>query len=166
LGCGQSWHNNGGTMTWKFAAAQSKTTTTYPSKIDFHQVAAGYGGHFWFTHTIAAKNPGTSCIVPSQPTLKVTGIWKPPATVSGRSTIWAAVPNVGAQAPDAVYQVVTTSGQAAQLVTINQDAGVDTWIDLGTFDLGTGAHVMLNNVTCQGGTGYDIAWEAMAFVPA
>jgi len=25
---------------------------------------------------------------------------------------------------------------------------------------------MLNNVTCQGSTGYDIAWDAMAFVPA
>ncbi|HEY2575306.1 MAG TPA: hypothetical protein VGI74_03255 [Streptosporangiaceae bacterium] len=165
LGCGQSWHDNGGTMTWKFAAAHSGKTTTYPSKIDFHQVAGGYGGHFWFTHTMAATNP-SSCIVPSRPTLEVTGTWKPPAKVQGMTTIWAAVPNVGAQAPDAVYQIVTKSGQAARLVTTGQDKGADTWIDLGTFDLGTGAHVMLNNVTCQGGTGDDIAWEAMAFVPA
>src|SRR5689334_15865950 len=65
LGCGTSWSTNGGTMTWQFGA--DTKTGTYPSKIDFHQISAGYGGHFWFTHTIPSKSNDPTSIVPQQP---------------------------------------------------------------------------------------------------
>lgn len=169
LGCGESWGNNGGTMTWNFGATVGKSSTTYPSKIDFHQIGAGYGGHFWFTHTMAPAQPitsGSSCIVPGNPELAVTGTWTPPSTVQGWTKIWVAIPNVGADAPDAMYQISTQSGQSPQLEVVNQGEGTDSWEYLGDFKLGAGAHVALNNVTCDGAAGTDIAWDAMAFVPS
>jgi hypothetical protein len=169
LGCGESWSNNGGTMTWQFGDTVGKNSTTYPSKIDFHQIAAGYGGHFWFTHTMSPAGPitsGSSCIVPSNPELEVTGTWTPPTTVHGWTKIWVALPNVGAQAPDAMYQITTATGQAKQLEVLNQHEGVDSWEYLGDFNLGAGANVALNNVSCDGAADNDIAWDAMAFVPS
>jgi hypothetical protein len=226
LGCGSSWHYNGGVMTWQFGSATSKGTTTYPSKIDFHQIAAGYGGHFWFTHTIpsaqaggqvpvtaqgpsdgvtgAFRAPGgqggslplvnrvtgdfrpsggsgpwgpgarpreggvlpraSNCATAAAPSLQVTGTWTPPG-LTGSVTVWAALPNYGAQAPAATYQVVTGTGAEPQDVVIDQAAGRDVWVSLGTYNLSAGAHVSLSNVDCSGHSGQDIAWDAMAFVP-
>ena len=165
LGCGSSWHYNGGVMTWQFGSATNKGKTTYPSKIDFHQIAAGYGGHFWFTHTLASANPAKNCTVSKTPQLQVAGTWTPPPGITGSVTIYAAVPNYGAEAPIAIYQVVTGTGRAPRDITVDQNRGRNTWIDLGTFRLSAGAHVSLNNVDCAG-SGSDIAWDAMAFVPA
>jgi hypothetical protein len=164
LGCGKSWHDNGGVMTWRFGSATAKGTTTYPSKIDFHQVAAGYGGHFWFTHTIPGTGPAASCTVAKDRSLQVTGTWTPPG-VTGSVTIYAAVPNYGAEAPDATYRVVTGTGAKPQYVVINQNVGRDAWIKLGTFKLAAGAHVSLSNADCHNQTGQDIAWDAMQFLP-
>lgn len=171
LGCGQGWHNNGGTMTWKFGAAHGTNGTTYPSKIDFHQIAGGYGGHFWFTHIQAPAKPvktAHDCITPARPSLEVTGTWTPPSSVQGWTKIYAAIPNIGAEAPDAMYQITTKSGQAVQLEIMNQYESIDSWEYLGDFDLGAGAHISLNNVTCNGASqgDVDIAWEAMAFIPS
>jgi hypothetical protein len=163
LGCGSSWHSNGGVMTWQFGSATSKGTTTYPSKIDFHQIAAGYGGHFWFTHTIPSAQAG-NCATAKAPSLQVTGTWTPPG-LTGSATVWAALPNYGAQAPDATYQVVTGTGAAPQDVVINQAVGRDVWVRLGTYTFAAGAHVSLSNVDCANHSGQDIAWDAMAFVP-
>ncbi len=166
LGCGESWSNNGGTMTFNFAANDSTSPPTYPSKIDFHQVAAGYGGHFWFTHTMAPRTPVTAgCLTPSVPDLEVTGTWTPPSSVQGWTDIWAALPNVGADATQAMYQITTSSTAARQLELMNQYEGVDSWEELGEFDLGPGASISLSNVTCNGSQGTDIAWDAMAFIP-
>src|ERR1019366_2488270 len=87
LGCGESWSTNGGTMTWNFSQA-STVPATYPSKIDFHQIGGGYGGHFWFTHTISAE--------PSIRDLVVSGTWTPPSSVAGWTRIMVSVPNLGA----------------------------------------------------------------------
>jgi len=152
-------------MTWRFGSATAKGKTTYPSKIDFHQISAGYGGHFWFTHSLPSANASQSCTVSKTPQLEVTGTWTPPAAVTGSVTIYAAVPNYGADSPAAIYQVVAGRGQTPQDVTVNQNRGSDTWIALGTFQLSAGAHVSLSNVDCSA-SGDDVAWDAMAFVPA
>ena len=165
-GCGPSWHNNGGTMTWDFAAA-STSPPTYPSKIDFHQIGGGYGGHFWFTHTIPSSSVNPGGPQPPQPgdaELQVTGTWTPPSSVTGWTRVMAAIPNEGAWDPEASYQVVPGSGKATQYRVINQAWQTDTWVDLGVYDLSAGAHVSLSNVTYEG-LGEDIAWDAVAFVP-
>jgi len=152
-------------MTWRFGSATAKGKTTYPSKIDFHQISAGYGGHLWFTHTLASANSAKSCTVSKTPQLQVTGTWTPPLGITGLVTVYAAVPNYGADSPAAIYQVVTGTGHTPQDVIVDQNRGRNTWIDLGTFRLSAGAHVSLNNVDCSA-SGYDVAWDAMAFVPA
>ncbi len=167
LGCGTSWSTNGGTMSWNFAADVGKNTTTYPSKIDFHQIGGGYGGHYWFTHTMpsASASPGGSQPPQSgNAELAVTGTWTPPSSVTGWTRIMVAIPNEGAWDPQANYQVNLGSGPV-QYRVVNQAYQSDTWVDLGIFKLAAGANVSLSNVTYSG-LGYDIAWDAAAFIPA
>jgi hypothetical protein len=168
LGCGTGWSNNGGTMTWQFGSAGGDGgPVTYPSKVDFHQIGAGYGGHYWFTHTIPSDQTAPTApigVAASDPPLQITGTWTPPSSVSGWTEIMAAIPNEGAWDPQANYQVNTGQG-AVQDRIVNQAFQADTWVPLGIFDLSSGASVSLSNVTFSG-LGYDIAWDAMAFVPS
>lgn len=166
LGCGTSWHTNGGTMTWRFAAARTKPAT-YPSKIDFHQSGGGYSGHFWFTHAIPSLNAdigGSEQPRHSVADLEVTGTWTPPRSVSGWTRILVAIPDEGAWNPDASYRISLGGGKTEYRV-VNQAYQADTWVSLGFFRLSHGASVSLSNVTWRG-SGDDIAWDAMAFVPA
>ena len=168
LGCGESWSNNGGTMTWQFGAAAG-SPATYPSKIDFHQIGAGYSGHFWVTHTIpndqtTLSSPISPNPLPSYAQLGITGTWTPPTRVTGWTRIMAAIPNEGAWDPQANYQI-NLGGGATQYRIINQAYQADAWVPLGLFDLSAGASVSLSNATYSG-LGYDIAWDAMAFIPA
>lgn len=166
LGCGTSWSNNGGTMTWNFGGSGS-SPETYPSKIDFHQIGGGYSGHFWFTHTTPSSQESPTVPVTTTPVfadLAVTGTWTPPSSVSGWTRIMAAIPNEGAWDPQANYQVSLGNG-TSQYRIANQAYQTDTWVDLGMYDLSKGASVSLSNVTFSG-LGYDIAWDAMAFIPS
>jgi GDSL-like Lipase/Acylhydrolase family len=167
LGCGASWSTNGGTMTWNFASSGSPAT--YPSKVDFHQIGGGYGGHFWVTHTIPSSQVAPMAPISATPDtpyadLAITGTWTPPSSVNGWTRIMVEIPNEGAWDPQANYQISTGSG-AAQHRIVNQAYQSDTWVSLGIFNLSAGASVSLSNVTYSG-LGYDIAWDAMAFVPA
>jgi hypothetical protein len=76
----------------------------------------------------------------------------------------AAIPDEGAWDPEANYQINVGNGTTEYSV-VNQGYQTDTWVDLGTYDLTAGASVSLSNVTYLG-LGDDIAWDAMAFVPA
>ena len=82
-----------------------------------------------------------------------------------------AIPSYGANAAGALYQVDPGGGASGKNVQIDQGAtsGANTWVDLGDFDLGSGASVSLSNVTPDyiGSTvtSQDIAWSAAAFIP-
>jgi Transglycosylase SLT domain len=169
LGCGTSWSNNGGTMTFNFAAADT-SPATYPSKIDFHQIGSdGYGAHYWFTHTIPSDQVTPTAPISTVPSssdadLEITGTWTPPeSSVAGWTRIMAAIPNEGAWDPQANYQINLGNGTSQHRI-VNQAYQSDTWVDLGIYDLSPGASVSLTNVTFTG-LGYDIAWDAMAFIP-
>ena len=154
LGCpGRNW-TSVGSFTWNFAADKNGN---YSSKIDFDQIGAGFGGHFWFGYTVPPSGYADQVI---------TGTWTPPSSVTGATEIEVAIPSVGADADKAIYQVDPGGGQPTKSVLINQLAtqGTNTWVDLGDFDLGSGAKVSLSNVTADGSLGVDIAWDAMAFV--
>jgi lysophospholipase L1-like esterase len=164
LGCpGQNWTSQG-SFTWNFAADQNGN---YSSKIDFDQIGAGFGGHFWFGYAQPSDDPSDTVI---------TGTWNPPSTVSGWTNVQVAIPSYGANAGGAVYQVNPGGGQPVKDVSVFQGAtsGTNTWVNLGTYDLGAGASVSLSNVTPNtiditlgnSVAGGDLAWSAAAFVPA
>jgi lysophospholipase L1-like esterase len=159
LGCpGQNWTSQG-SFTWNFAEDENGN---YSSKIDFDQIGAGFGGHFWFGYSQPSDEPAQDVI---------TGTWNPPASVSGWTDIKVAIPSYGANADGALYQVDPGGGAPGKGVQVDQGAtsGANTWVDLGDFDLGSGANVSLSNVTpnYEGltPTSQDLAWSAAAFIP-
>lgn len=159
LGCpGQNWTSQG-SFTWNFAADENGL---YSSKIYFDQIGAGFGGHFWFGYSQPTDDPAQDVI---------TGAWNPPSSVSGWTDVEVAIPSYGANAADAVYTVDPGGGASGKSVEIDQGAtsGANTWVDLGDFDLGSGASVSLSNVTPDYAgstpTNQDLAWSAAAFIP-
>ncbi|MDI9889509.1 hypothetical protein QMZ92_35755 [Streptomyces sp. HNM0645] len=138
------------------------TVTTYPGKIDTHQIGAGYGNHFWFTHTRSPESyPG------NEDRMKVTGTWKlnaPLTNTTRQAKIFAHIPDHGAQTTNAVYRIQTPEGEeeAAISQTANQ---ANKWVDLGAYEFGDQIpEVRLDNF--NGGNGSaDIAFDAVAFVP-
>lgn len=138
------------------------TVTTYPGKIDTHQIGAGYGNHFWFTHT-RTVDP-----LPSNASrMKVTGTWKlkaPLTNTSRQAKVFAHIPDHGAQTTNAIYRVQTPEGEEEAPVsqTANQS---NKWVDLGAYYFGDQIpEVQLDNF--NGGNGSaDIAFDALAFVP-
>jgi lysophospholipase L1-like esterase len=161
LGCpGQDWTSQG-SFTWNFAP---DSNGYYSSKMAFDQIGAGFGGHFWFGYSQPEDTPTDTVI---------TGTWSPPSSVSGWTDVKVAIPSYGANADGAMYQVNPGGGQPGKNVLVDQGAtsGTNTWVDLGTFHLGSGATVTLSNVTPNtvtigiGVSGSDLAWSAAAFIP-
>ncbi|MFC8640493.1 hypothetical protein ACFUC2_07005 [[Kitasatospora] papulosa] len=138
------------------------TVTTYPGKIDTHQIGAGYGNHFWFAHTRSPESYPANAN-----RMKVTGAWKlnaPLTNTTRQAKVFAHVPDHGAQTSNAVYRIQTVDGE--EEVSVSQTANESNkWVDLGAYDFGDQApEVRLDNF--NGGDGSaDIAFDAVAFVP-
>ncbi|MCU1487174.1 MAG: hypothetical protein JWN67_3920 [Actinomycetia bacterium] len=132
------------------------------SAIDFHQIGAGYLGHFYFSHTVD----------PARTAMKATGTWTPPSTAVGWQKIFVHIPDHGADTYQADYRIWT--GTAWYHRVVNQRWNQNLWVDLGAFQLSSGAKVELSNTTWgdydHGLPGdirpIDIAWDAVAFVGA
>ncbi|WUQ08119.1 hypothetical protein OG259_33905 [Streptomyces sp. NBC_00250] len=138
------------------------TVTTYPGKIDTHQIGAGYGNHFWFTHT---RSPEASPANAER--LKVTGTWKlnaPLTNTTRQAKIFAHIPDHGAQTTNAVYRIQTPEGE--EEAEISQTANqANKWVDLGAYTFGDQIpEVRLDNFSGGDGSA-DIAFDALAFVP-
>ncbi|MFC8012643.1 golvesin C-terminal-like domain-containing protein [Streptomyces cinereoruber] len=138
------------------------TVTTYPGKIDTHQIGAGYGNHFWFTHT-RTLDPHPAIAN----RMKVTGTWKlnaPLTNTTRQAKVFVHIPDHGAQTSNAVYRIQTPAGEEEAVIsqTANQS---NKWVDLGAYDFGNQIpEVQLDNF--NGGSGsIDIAFDAVAFVP-
>ncbi|WP_405899133.1 hypothetical protein OG242_17930 [Streptomyces sp. NBC_00727] len=138
------------------------TVTTYPGKIDTHQIGAGYGNHFWFTHTRSPESHPTNAN-----RLKVTGTWKlnaPLTNTSRQAKVFVHIPDHGAQTTNAVYRIQTANGERS--VSISQKSNQSNkWVSLGAYVFGDQIpEVRLDNF--NGGSGdADIAFDAVAFVP-
>lgn len=138
------------------------TVTTYPGKIDTHQIGAGYGNHFWFAHTRSPESYPANA-----DRMKVAGAWKlnaPLTNTTRQAKVFAHIPDHGAQTSNAVYRIQTPDGE--EEVAISQTANESNkWVDLGAYDFGDQIpEVRLDNF--NGGSGSaDIAFDALAFVP-
>lgn len=146
--------------------------------VDLHQIGAGYGGHFWYAHT----NWET------RDYMTVVGTWAAPVETSGWTDVFVHIPDHGADTfqadylifpDDASYQAwrnrpdFPTRQGAPYHRVVNQRWNQNRWIDLGVFELGAGARVVLTNETysdsqdpAYGNRQIDIAWDAVAFKPA
>lgn len=138
------------------------------SKIDVHQLGAGFNGHFSFTHARVARVDGAEA-----EHLAVSGTWNLGQSLAGQ---WAEVlvhmPSHGAWSQQALYEINTGSTTVRR--SINQRNYADTWVSLGTFQMtGTPSVTLRNNTAVYTDEGRanalhgvdDVAWDAVAFVP-
>ncbi|MBO9555294.1 SGNH/GDSL hydrolase family protein [Cellulomonas sp.] len=168
-GCARSVGNQG-TFTLDFAA---DSTGHYPSKIDFHQLGAGYNGHFWFGHTRSADLRAGS--------MRVTGTWALGRRLDAWTRIMVHVPDLGAHTQEATYLVDLGDGRPVKRRVIAQRWMVNTWVSLGVFDVHGIPKVTLSTETTLGDgaddprtaddertlgpKNEDIAFDAVAFAP-
>ncbi|MFF9691415.1 hypothetical protein [Streptomyces sp. NPDC014623] len=165
-GCGAATSDGAFTLTYQSSdiidSDTGQTITTYPGKIDTHQIGAGYGNHFWFTHTRSVESypaPGDR--------MKVTGTWnlgKEITDYSGQAKVYAFIPDHGAQTSKAEYRIKHSAGETVKAIDQSSNQS-NKWVDLGAYFFnGMTPEVSLHNF--NGGDGSaDIAFDAIAFVP-
>lgn len=178
LGCADVGPSDGKfTMRWGSPAGGG--TAPYAA-VDTHQIGAGYKGHIWYTYVNA-----------SNPKRRVVGSWTPNLDLApgerARYDIVAHVPSHGADFDGAEYLITRGAVLPQATCAINlaleagwaiggdgfpipnpnpYDLGDDKWVYLGSYELGRGAQVQLNNVGTVTTSGFDaVAFDAMAFVP-
>jgi hypothetical protein len=150
--CPRRW-TNAGTFALTFAA---DSQGNYSSKVDFHQLGAGFGGHLWRAHTRTAGDLGGK--------MKVTATWRLSQSRTGWHKIKIALPDHGAWTRQADYVINLGNGQTRHRV-VNQVWQAHKWIDLGSFNLAGNASVTLTTVTSDGTGDDNIVFDAVAFVP-
>jgi RHS repeat-associated protein len=152
LQCGApSWTNSG---TFTLTPGQNSSGDPI-GDIDIHQLGAGFGGHIYFTHTEPA----------SSPSLINTGVWAPSLPSTQNYKVMVHIPATGAVAMDTSYLVNPGGGGQQTSVRLNQDFGQEIWVSLGTFGLNAGATVTLTNTSAMTPGKYDVAFDAIAFIP-
>ncbi|MFE0178945.1 hypothetical protein ACFWZ2_42235 [Streptomyces sp. NPDC059002] len=160
-GCGNGgWHNEG-TFSLDFGIGESGlghdgvSTAVWPSKVDLHQLGAGFGGHFYFGHTRKNDLKGNR--------LEFTGAWKLNKKVTGPAKVLVHLPDHGAHTKYARYKIETAKGTRYR--TINQKGDSNRWVTLGAFLFDDAPKVSLST-TARDGTGDDdIAYDAIAIAP-
>ncbi|MFD7177826.1 hypothetical protein [Streptomyces sp. NPDC059929] len=150
--CPKYWDSNG---TFTLDYWQNSVETVYPGKVDTHQLGAGFGGHFYFTHTRQDDAKGQR--------LKVTGSWKPNVDLKGQAKIMVHLPDHGAQTTRARYEIDTARGTETRV--ISQAGNSNRWVPLGVFRLNSSPEVRLSSITDDGTGDQDIAFDAVAFIP-
>jgi len=152
---GQGNWTSRGTLKFTFGSAEQNGATVYPSKIDFHQLGAGFGGHFWLTHT---RTPSFTDSV-------VTGTWTPDRKIAGWARVMVHLPDHEANTPSATYRIDLGDGTVVEK-TISQDTGgKNAWVSLGSYEFKGTPSVSLSSATADGTGDASIAWDALAFVP-
>jgi len=153
-GCGQPW-TQAGTFQFTFA---SDGAGLYPSKIDTHQLGAGFGGHFYFSHTRTPAQEGGK--------LKVTGTWRLNTAQTNKwERILVHLPDHGAHTQQAAYKIDLGSGSFTQTRYINQKRKANNWVSLGVYKLTGVPRVQLSTETDDGTGDEDVAFDAVAFQP-
>ncbi|WNI22745.1 hypothetical protein [Streptomyces sp. ITFR-16] len=153
-GCDNSGWTDSGSFSFDFGNNGSESV--YPSKVDLHQLGAGFGGHFWFGHTRQDDAKGKR--------LKITGTWKLDHTLDKDARVWVHLPDHGAQTTKAEYQIKTKNGWSTK--TVSQPGSSNRWVNLGAFRTkGITPEVKLSTVTADGTGDQDVAFDAVAFEP-
>ncbi|MET7622681.1 hypothetical protein [Streptomyces sp. NPDC005408] len=151
-GCTNSWTNSG---SFSFAFSNNGSEAVYPSKVDLHQLGAGFGGHFYFGHTRQDDAKGQR--------LKITGTWQLNQKVNGTAMVYVHLPDHGAQTKNATYQIDTGRWTAQR--TIAQPGTGNRWVPLGAFRFSDVPRVRLTTTASDGTGDEDVAFDAIAVAP-
>ncbi|WP_329587177.1 DUF6531 domain-containing protein [Kitasatospora sp. NBC_01250] len=144
--------SNGGSFTMAYGTNANGDPT---GAIDTHQLGAGFGGYVMFDHT----QNGTEAAVMN------TGTWTPTLPGLQYYKVKLHIPATGARATDVVY-VINPGGNASPWkIRVNQAWGSDQWVTIGTFAMSPGATVQLSNQSAMTPGGYDVGYDAIAFLP-
>ncbi|MDC0770301.1 SGNH/GDSL hydrolase family protein [Streptomyces sp. HD] len=127
------------------------------ARIDLHQIGAGYGNHFWFSHT---NKQGTT----DASRLQTTGTWTLNKSDRGWMRVWVQLPDHGAHTRQAVYRVGGTDSTGPNRA-LPQRVGANKWVPIGVFNFTGTPTVSLSNVTQDGKGTEDVAWDAVGFQP-
>ncbi|MEV6814073.1 hypothetical protein [Micromonospora sp. NPDC051296] len=163
-----------GKFTIRYGYPAGGPTAPY-ADIDFHQIGAGYKGHIWYTYVYSGNAKR-----------RIVGSWTPNLDLvpgeRARYDIVAHVPSHGADYDNAEYLITTGTIGTVTTCRLNlaneagwaiggipipsPNLGEDKWVYLGSYELGRGAQVQLNNVGSVTMRNFDaVAFDAMAFVP-
>ncbi|MET9520242.1 hypothetical protein [Streptomyces sp. NPDC002994] len=126
------------------------------ARIDFQQLGAGYGGHFWFAHT---RKPGAD-----GGRMKVTGTWKLDKPMTGAAEVLVHLPDHGAHTTQAAYDIKSIARTTRKV--ISQPGMANRWVSLGIQNFkGVIPEVSLSSETPDGTGDQDVAFDAVAFAP-
>jgi hypothetical protein len=150
--CRRTWVNSG-TFTLSY---KTDSAGRFPGKIDTHQLGAGLGGHFWFSHT---NPPG-----PFADQVKVTGTWRLNQAMNGWARVIVHMPDHGAHTQRAQYTVQDGSGLNVTR-SLLQRTEENRWVSLGAFPFSGTPAVSLSNITDPADGSEDVAWDAIALQP-
>lgn len=156
--CSPKPYTSSGSIQFNF---QSDNAGLYRSKVDFHQVGGGFGGHFWFA---------SSQVLLGSEEFRVTGTW-----TLNRQLLdtWARVlvyiPDHGSRTQQAQYYVNLGDGSAPRLRVVNAKNYWQTkkgrWVPLGAFHFNGTPSVSLSNGIKDESGSKKIAWDAIAIQP-
>lgn len=144
-----------GTFKMSFAVDPNGTM---PSKVDIHQLGAGFGGRFIFGHTRSGGPGGL------QERLEVVGTWTLNRSVNGWMRVAVHLPDHGARTQQAKYTIRMGDGRTA-VRYLNQKRKANNWVSLGAYKMNGVPSVSLTNVTLDGDGTENVAWDAVAFQP-
>ncbi|MDW6064399.1 GDSL-type esterase/lipase family protein [Streptomyces sp. FXJ1.4098] len=131
---------------------------TASGRIDMHQLGAGNGNHFWFSHT-RSKSKDTDAS-----RLYTRGTWTLNSAKPGWMRVYAHIPDHGAHTRQATYMIGGTDSTSPYRVH-PQRVMENKWVDLGVFNFISTPTVSLDTNTEDGTGDEDIAWDSVAFQP-
>ncbi|MEV1132170.1 GDSL-type esterase/lipase family protein [Agromyces sp. NPDC049794] len=144
-----------GTFSMSFA---TDADGTMPSKVDVHQLGAGFGGRFIFGHTRSGSPGGI------QDRLEAVGTWTLDRSVNGWMRVAVHLPDHGARTQQAKYTIHLGDGRST-VRYLNQKRKANNWVSLGAFRFNGVPRVSLTNVSLDGDGTENVAWDAVAFQP-
>lgn len=152
VGCGASNWSSNGTFTMSYGKDANGVEV---GQVDMHQLGVGFGGRILFDHTQPA----------SEPQVINKGTWTPNLPSLQYYKLKVHFPETGANATDVVYTINPGGGVAPWKIRVNQDWGSEQWATIGTFAMQNGGSVSLDNTSGMTPSGYDVAYDAVAFIP-
>ncbi|MGW1071602.1 golvesin C-terminal-like domain-containing protein [Streptomyces sp. NPDC002537] len=147
-------HRPGCTPAKKSSGKFSLDFASDSAQIDFQQLGAGYGGHFWFAHTRKDDADGQR--------MKVTGTWEFTDKISSAAKVFVHIPDHGAYAQQVTYVIDTARGKRRRTIKQNGNGG---WVSLGAFKFDGAPKVQLDTLAANGTGDADVAFDAVAVAP-